>query len=70
MKKLPQKLFVTLENASNFIVDIGLSSTTVATKEYYHLAFTKKYKLKDLAESFIKVMGNKNSKIEVTGATS
>lgn len=63
------RYFVTLTDAAKFLVDIGLSGSTKADKKYYPLEFTKKYRLGDLAEAFIKVMGDKNSKIEVTGAT-
>lgn len=63
------RYFVTLGDAADFIIDVGLSSSTKADKEYYPIRFTKKYKLKDLAEAFVKVRGDKNSKIEISGAT-
>ena len=63
------RYFVTLSDAAKFIVEIGLSATVSANKKYYPLKYTKKYKLNDLAKAFLKVRGNKDSKIEVTGIT-
>src|SRR3989338_9677342 len=64
------RYFVTLKDAANFVVNLGLSGNITTDKKHYPLNYTKKYKLEDLATAFLKIKGNKNSKIEITGATS
>ncbi len=63
------RYFVSLEDAGSFVVNLGLSKDTDTKQIYYPNKQTKKYKLKDLAEAFIKVYGDKNSKVEIVGAT-
>ncbi len=62
------RYFITLTDAAKFLVDIGLTPKLDTTRIYYPLEFTKKFKLKDLATAFLTIYGNKDSKIEVTGA--
>jgi UDP-N-acetylglucosamine 4,6-dehydratase/5-epimerase len=62
------RYFVTLSDAANFLIDTGLENNIDVKKIYYPLKYTKKYRLKDLAEAFLKVYGNKDSKIEIVGA--
>ena len=61
------RYFVSLPDAGDFVVNLGLSDSDVK-KIHYPLKYTKKYKIKDLAEAFLKVNGNKNSKIKIIGA--
>ena len=61
------RYFITLTDAADFVVDVGLNNPD-PKNIYYPLKKTKKYKLKDLAEAFLKVYGNKDSKLEIVGA--
>ncbi|OHA93041.1 MAG: hypothetical protein A2W58_02120 [Candidatus Zambryskibacteria bacterium RIFCSPHIGHO2_02_38_10.5] len=63
------RYFITLPNATEFIVDMGLTDKPDAKKIYYPLKYTKKFRLEDLAKAFLKVHGNKTSSIQITGAT-
>ena len=63
------RYFVTLSDASDFILDVGLYDTLDSGKIYYPMKYTKKYKLGDLAEAFLKINGNKNSSVEIIGAS-
>ena len=63
------RYFITIPDAANFLVDIGINDKIDTKKIHYPLKYTKKYQLNDLAEAFLKIHGNKNSKIEVTGAS-
>lgn len=62
------RYFVTLSDAANFITETGLKENIKTGKIYYPLKFTKKFLLSDLAEVFVEVFGNNNTKIEVIGA--
>ena len=63
------RYFITLFDAADFVVDTALMNNVDVKEIYYPLKFTKKFLLKDLAEAFLKIHGNKNSSIEVTGAS-
>lgn len=62
------RYFITLEDAAKFIIDIALQKNSNTNTIYYPLKYTKKFALLDLAKAFISVFGNKNTKIETTGA--
>jgi len=62
------RYFVTLSDAANFIVDLGLDADINPEKIYYPLKYTRKFILKDLAQTFVEMYGNKESKIEVIGS--
>lgn len=62
------RYFITLPDAAKFIIQIALQKNIDTSKIYYPLKYTKKFALLDLAEAFINVFGNKNTKIEITGA--
>lgn len=61
------RYFITLPEAAEFITTVGLSRNPRADIIYYPLKYTKKYMLKDLAEAFVELFGNKKTKIEVIG---
>ena len=63
------RYFITLPDVANFIVNIGLSKDLDIKQIYYPFKFTKKFNLGDLAKAFLQIYGNKNSKIEITGAS-
>lgn len=63
------RYFITLSDAADFVVDIALKGSTNAKEIYYPLEFTKKFKLKDLAEAFLQISGDKDSSMEITGAS-
>jgi len=63
------RYFITLPDAADFIVDIALMDNVDTKEIYYPLKFTKKFRLKDLAEAFLKIKGNKNSSIDIIGAS-
>lgn len=62
------RYFIILPDAAKFIVEVGLQANPNIDKIYYPLKYTKKFLLKDLAETFIEVFGKANTKIEVTGS--
>lgn len=62
------RYFITLSEAAEFITTVGLSQNPKTDIIYYPIKYTKKYRLKDLAEAFIELFGNKKTKIEVIGA--
>ena len=64
------RYFITLSDAAKFVVDVGLDKKSDTKKIPYPTEYTRKFRLKDLAEAFLEVFGNKTSKIEVTGASS
>ena len=63
------RYFITLPDAADFVVDIALMDNVNTKEIYYPLKFTKKFQLKDLAEAFLKIKGNKNSSIDIIGAS-
>lgn len=63
------RYFITLPNAADFVVKTALANNVDTKEIYYPLQFTKKFRLKDLAEAFLKIHDNKNSSIEITGAS-
>ncbi|KKR46249.1 MAG: Polysaccharide biosynthesis protein CapD [Parcubacteria group bacterium GW2011_GWA1_40_21] len=63
------RYFITLSDAADFVVDIALMDNVDTKEIHYPLKFTKKFRLKDLAEAFLKVRGNKNSSIEIIGVS-
>lgn len=62
------RYFVTLSDASKFIVETALQSNPNTETIYYPSKYTKKFVLGDLAEVFIKMFGNKDTKIISMGA--
>ncbi|MEK6927126.1 MAG: SDR family NAD(P)-dependent oxidoreductase [Nanoarchaeota archaeon] len=62
------RYFITLSDAASFLVDIALNDNTDNNVIHYPLTTTKKFRVKDLAEAFIKTHGNSQSKIKITGA--
>ncbi len=62
------RYFVSLPDAAKFVVDVALSDKPNVKEPYYPVEYTKKFKLKDIAEVFIKLHGNKDSKLKITGA--
>lgn len=62
------RYFVTLPDAAEFIVKVALQKNLDADRIYYPLRYTRKFALGDLAEAFVEVFGNKDTKIEVIGA--
>lgn len=63
------RYFISLPDAAKFIVNMGLLNKPDIKKTYYPFRMTKKFRLKDLAEAFLKIKGNKNSSIEIMGAS-
>lgn len=61
------RYFITPKDAAQFIVDVSTKSESNTDKIYYPLDKTHKFLLKDLAEVFISLYGDKNSKIEIMG---
>lgn len=61
------RYFITLPDAAKFIVQIALQTNPNTDTIYYPLKYTKKFALKDLAEAFLEVFGNKDSQIEEIG---
>lgn len=61
------RYFITLPDAAKFIVQIALQANPNIDTIYYPLKYTKKFVLKDLAEAFLEVFGNKDSRIEEIG---
>lgn len=64
------RFFITISDAAKFIIDISLKEDLNSSEIYYPLKFTKKFHLDDLAKAFIKVYGNKETKIKIVGAKS
>lgn len=64
------RFFITIPDAAKFVVDISLQRDLDSSKTYYPLEFTKKFHLDDLAQAFMKVYGNKETKIKIIGAKS
>lgn len=64
------RFFITIPDAAKFVIDISLTKNLDSSKTYYPLAFTKKFHLDDLAKAFVKVYGNKETKIKIVGAKS
>ena len=62
------RYFVMMPDVAKFIIAVGLSKMPDIKKTYYPIKYTRKYLLKDLAESFVDVFGNKNTKIDIMGA--
>lgn len=62
------RYFITLPDAAKFIVQIALSANPKTDTIYYPLKYTKKFSLRDLAEAFVEVFGNKDSRIEEIGS--
>lgn len=62
------RYFITLPDAAKFIIQIALQKNPNTDTIYYPLKYTKKFALLDLAEAFISIFGNKDTKIEVIGA--
>ena len=61
------RYFITLSDAAKFIVQIALQKNPNTNTIYYPLRYTKKFSLRDLAEAFVEVFGNKDSRIEEIG---
>lgn len=62
------RYFITPQDAAKFIVDITIQENLDPNTIYYPINSTRKFLLSDLAEVFISLYGNKNSKTEITGA--
>lgn len=62
------RYFITLEDAAKSIIDIALQKNPNTNTIYYPLKYTKKFSLKDLAEAFTDIFGDRNTKIEITGS--
>lgn len=62
------RYFITLPDAAKFVIQIALSTNPNTDTIYYPLKDTKKFALKDLAEAFVEVFGNKDSQIEEIGS--
>ncbi|MBU0534990.1 SDR family NAD(P)-dependent oxidoreductase [Patescibacteria group bacterium] len=63
------RYFINIPDAAKFLVDVGLATNPDSSKIFYPLEYTKKFKLKSLAQAFLKVRGNKYSSIETIGAS-
>lgn len=63
------RYFITMPDAAEFLVNVGLTKKPDSTKIYYPVSYTKKFRLKCLAEAFLKVKGSKGSAIVVVGAS-
>jgi FlaA1/EpsC-like NDP-sugar epimerase len=63
------RYFITLPDAAKFIVDMGIGNNPDSKKIYYPIQQTKKFRLKDLAEAFLEIYGDKKSAIQIIGAT-
>lgn len=61
------RYFITLEEAADFIISIGLDKDVDPNKIYYPLENTHKFLLKDLAEAFIETVGKDEIKLKMTG---
>lgn len=64
------RYFITLANAAEFILDITLAEKPNVKETHYPLEHTKKFRLGDLAEAFLKVHGNTDSKMKIVGGLS
>lgn len=62
------RYFITLPDAAKFVVEIALDKNFNTETIYYPLKYTKKFVLGDLAEAFIEIFGNKDTKIKIMGA--
>lgn len=62
------RYFILPREAAEFIVDITVANDLDQNETYYPVDLTHKFLLSDLADVFISLFGNKNSKIEVMGA--
>ena len=62
------RYYITPEDAAQFIVDTGLKDNIDTSEIYYPLEYTRKFLLKELAESFVKLSGKDKVSIKITGA--
>lgn len=62
------RYFITLPDAAKFIIQIALQKNPNIDTIYYPLKYTKKFALKDLAEVFVEVFGNQDSRMEEIGS--
>lgn len=62
------RYFITIDDASEFIVKTGLSEKINTDKIYYPVDKIKKFKLSDLAQAFLEINGLSNQSIKIVGA--
>ncbi len=62
------RYFITLPDVAKFITETALEDNPSTETTYYPVKDTKKFTLSDLAQAFIEVFGNKDTKIKVMGA--
>lgn len=62
------RYFITLSDAAKFIIQTALQKNPNIDTIYYPLKYTKKFSLRDLAEAFVEVFGDKNTRIEEIGS--
>lgn len=58
---------IRLPDAAKFITNISLQPQTSSDTIYYPLSYTKKFRVGDLGNAFLRVYGNSKTKIVVTG---
>lgn len=63
------RYFISISDAAGFLVDIGLMENPNTKNIYYPLKYTKKFRLKNLAEAFLEIYGNKNTKMSIVGSS-
>jgi len=61
------RYFILLPDAADFIVETAKLKKLSPDKIYFPVKFVKKFKLGDLANAFVKVFGNKKTKIKKIG---
>lgn len=61
------RYFITIEDASEFVVKTGLSNNVDIKKIHYPLEI-KKFRLKDLAQAFLEMNGLSNRDMKIVGA--
>jgi len=61
------RYYITLWRAAKFFVKTSLIDKPNTSQPYYPKRGVKKFKLGDLAQAFIKVFGNKKTKIKIIG---
>lgn len=61
------RYFITMHDAAKFIVDTSTRHDLSPNERYYPLEQTRKFRLGDLAQAFVRVYGNGETRIETIG---
>ncbi len=61
------RFFITLPDAARYIVGLGFASSLSTETIYYPLKHTKKFCLGDLAKAFVRIYGNRKTKMLIIG---